>query len=381
MTAVLSKAPSRWPLPATRWCIYHGKLMDYQTAAVIMAAEAQLGYSLTIVQGCYNAGGVAASAGTHDGGGVFDLAPWDWERKVHVLRSLGCAAWHRTAIRGLWSEHIHVVVRNHPTLSPAARQQQTYFDKKPRRNGLAGEAVDPDQYPGRPTPTFHYPPKTPVIPTFTAVDLNDNWGNIATDVPSLVNDFRPLVMGVQEGWRVKYSTRIPKRFKVKQKMASKATAGVAVIWDSRRLARAGKSKDPSKQGRGLEVIGKGKDTRDRPVVWRDLRFRPGVHRGAMPRVFRLASVHYPPQRDREAWDLFDAKLERWIKQSPVPVLLFMDSNQHAGPTGLVHPIAPRYAWHAVEESIDGAVTSLPVRGVKQIPKRTSDHHPVIVTLG
>jgi hypothetical protein len=117
------------------------------------------------------------------------------------------------------------------------------------------------------------------------------------------------------------------------------------------------------------------------VVWQDVRFRPDVQRGRMPRVFRLASVHYPPQRDRESWASFDARLERWVKQSPLPVLLFMDSNQHGGPDGLVGGIASKYGWHAVSDSIDGAVTSLPVKAVKQLPKRTSDHHPVVITLG
>ena len=381
MTSTISKAPSKWPLPATR-CIYHGRLMDYETAAFIMAMEAELGYQLTIEQGCYNAGGVSASAGTHDGGGVFDLAPWDWERKVKVARSLGGFAWHRTPIPNLWGEHIHVGIRNHPTLSVEAKNQQVNFDKKPRRDGLASEAVDPDQYPGRPTPTFHYPPKQPASPTFQAVCINDDWANLASDVPGLVNDLRPLVAGVQEGWRVRYRSKVRRRWGVLQIRETKATAGVAVLWDRRKLERVGKRRhNPARQGRGIHVIGKGADTRDRPVVWQDVRFRPGVERGRMPRVFRVASVHYPPQRDRESWAAFDAHLETWVRQSPLPVILFMDSNQHTGPEGLLHGIAAKYAWHAVPDSIDGAVTSLPVKAVKQLPKRTSDHHPVVVTLG
>ena len=50
---------------------------------------------ITMAQGGYNRGGVAASAGTHDGGGAFDLTEFNWGNRVRALRILGCAAWHR----------------------------------------------------------------------------------------------------------------------------------------------------------------------------------------------------------------------------------------------------------------------------------------------
>jgi hypothetical protein len=319
---------------------------------------------------------------------VFDLAPWDWERKVKVARSLGGFAWHRTAIPGLWGEHIHIGIRNHPTLSPAAAQQQRYFDQKPRRDGLAGEAVDPDQYPPRPTPTFHYPPKDPPMPTFQAVSLNDDWGNYASDVPTVVGEVRPLAMGVQEGWRRVYAKTIrhadpkhPRRWRVKQRRESKATAGVAVIWDRRRLTTVGHARNPRRRGSGWQAIGKGADTRVRGVVWRDLEFKPGVERGGLPRRFRLASVHRPPMRNRSSWGAFDARLGLWLKRSPLPVLLLMDSNEHGGPQPLMTGAGTLLSWHAVDNSIDGAVTSLPVRDVRELPKRTSDHAAVVITLG
>lgn len=148
-----------WPTPFEH-VIYNGRLMDQKTKAAVQAMERRLHYPLTIVQGCYNAGGVSASAGTHDAGGVVDFAPWDYDNKVRVGRHVGWFIWHRLPIPGVWGEHIHGGVRNHGNLSPAAAQQQHYFDQKPRRNGLAGEPVDPDQYPPRwPAPTFRYPPK------------------------------------------------------------------------------------------------------------------------------------------------------------------------------------------------------------------------------
>ena len=65
---------------------YDGNRVDALTKAALEATAKRLGYDLTITQGSYNAGGVAASAGTHDGGGVVDRAAWDHARKVLELR-------------------------------------------------------------------------------------------------------------------------------------------------------------------------------------------------------------------------------------------------------------------------------------------------------
>lgn len=153
--------PVKWP-PANEHVVYNGRLMDQKTKAAVQAMEKRLRYPLTILQGCYNGGtgAVSASAGTHDDGGVVDLAPWDHDRKVRVGRNVGWFMWHRLPIPGLWGEHIHGGVRDHGNLSASAAQQQHYFDEKPRRNGLKGEPVDPDQYPPTwPAPTFRYPPR------------------------------------------------------------------------------------------------------------------------------------------------------------------------------------------------------------------------------
>lgn len=137
---------------------FRGRLMDRKTQAFLEAMEDRLGYELTVVQGCYNAGGVAASGGTHDGGGVVDLAPYDHERKVRVARELGAFAWFRPAIPGVWGDHIHLGIRNHGRLAPAAISQQVDYDAQPPRNGLANHAPDPTWHP-RPSVTFKYPPK------------------------------------------------------------------------------------------------------------------------------------------------------------------------------------------------------------------------------
>lgn len=143
--------------------IFRGKLMDKKTQSFLVAMEAELGYELTVLQGCYNVGGVAASAGTHDGGGVVDLAPYDWENKVRVGRKLGGFGWHRPALPGVWGEHIHIGIRNHGRLSPSAQSQQRDYDATPPRDGLALHGLDNTWHPSPPV-TFRYPPPKPPKP-------------------------------------------------------------------------------------------------------------------------------------------------------------------------------------------------------------------------
>ncbi len=144
--------------------VYNGELMDQKTKAFVQAMEAKLGYPLTIVQGCYNPGGVSASAGTHDLGGVIDLVPWDFENKVKAARELGAFAWHRLPVPKVWGEHIHLGIRNHGNLSSAARDQQDDYDAEPGRNGLAGHAVDADRFHPDPPVTFAFPRTQAVRP-------------------------------------------------------------------------------------------------------------------------------------------------------------------------------------------------------------------------
>jgi hypothetical protein len=134
-----------------------GHTLDNLTDYALLAVEAELGYdprSLTILQGSYNAGGVGASAGTHDGGGAVDLSPVNAAAKVHALRKVGFAAWHRLAIPGVWGEHIHAVLVGNVRLSPAAAAQ--VVDYRNHRDGLAGHSADSTWHP-TPIPTFHMP--------------------------------------------------------------------------------------------------------------------------------------------------------------------------------------------------------------------------------
>lgn len=150
--AELVKAPLPYTL-TTR----DGHTLDQLTNYALYAVEHRLGYdpgSLTVLQGSYNAGAVTASGGTHDGGGAVDLSPADWPGKVHALRAVGFAAWHRPAIPGLWGEHVHAVLIGNVKLSPAAKAQVE--DYRTHRNGLANHGPDPTWHPD-PQPVFRMP--------------------------------------------------------------------------------------------------------------------------------------------------------------------------------------------------------------------------------
>lgn len=149
---------------------YDGKTMDRITLEAIHDTERILGYELDIAQGCYQAldgtaNDVKASAGTHDGGGVVDLLPWDHERKVRALRKIGFAAWFRPELwrdgKRIWGEHIHAVLIGNKKLAPAALRQVD--DYRHGLNGLANGAPDPTWRPS-PIPIFTWPPATQPAP-------------------------------------------------------------------------------------------------------------------------------------------------------------------------------------------------------------------------
>ena len=99
--------------------------------------EKRLGKTLHVYQGSYSTG-VAASSGTHAGGGAVDFATYD-ARSIRVMRECGGAAWHRTPAQG-FIHHAHVIVLGCPHVSPAARDQQAQYQQG--RNGLANRGPD-----------------------------------------------------------------------------------------------------------------------------------------------------------------------------------------------------------------------------------------------
>jgi hypothetical protein len=128
-------------------------VVNLRTWAMLDVARDRLGYDepLTILQGSYHRSTV--SAGTHSGGGAVDLTPFDADRKVHALRAIGFAAWHRLPIPDVWGEHIHAVAIGDREMSPEARAQ--IRDYYAHRNGLADHARDPTWHP-HPIPIFDF---------------------------------------------------------------------------------------------------------------------------------------------------------------------------------------------------------------------------------
>jgi hypothetical protein len=143
---------------------WRGYQFDRYTVAALEEAERLLGSPLTILQGSYNGGTgrVAASAGTHDGGGAVDVAVGPMpSRIVRVLRSVGFAAWHRLPSQGPWGEHIHAILIGNTAASLGAKQQVVAY--RNGRDGLVDNAIDGTWHPS-PIPTFTYPGDNVSIP-------------------------------------------------------------------------------------------------------------------------------------------------------------------------------------------------------------------------
>ena len=126
--------------------------VDALTISCIERAEEWAGHVFVVTQGSYQSGhGDLNSAGTHDGGGVVDLAWCGHPDCILHLRKAGMFAYHRTPRQGPWPDHIHAGVLGHPLLSPAAKQQETSYLN--RGNGLAkggpddGPWLNPIPYP------------------------------------------------------------------------------------------------------------------------------------------------------------------------------------------------------------------------------------------
>lgn len=115
--------------------------VDALTIACIEHAELIGGHEFIVTQGSYQAGaGDENSAGTHDKGGVVDLAWCGHVACVKALRLAGMAAWHRTPEQGPWPHHVHAVVIDHPLLALGARAQVIAYLS--RRNGLSNAGPD-----------------------------------------------------------------------------------------------------------------------------------------------------------------------------------------------------------------------------------------------
>lgn len=128
--------------------VWRGVTLDADTAEMIAEAERLAGFKFELTQGCYSGGSVAASAGTHNGGGAYDVRARDLtarqiEAAVAALRDVGGPAWHRLPSEGDWPEHIHGLRADCPDLAPAAVRQVLAY--RAGRSGLASNG--PDRHP------------------------------------------------------------------------------------------------------------------------------------------------------------------------------------------------------------------------------------------
>ncbi len=130
---------------------WSGRTINQRTKDMLNAVVARSGISISLTQGSYNAGGVSASAGTHDGGGVVDISSTS-NTLLRAMREVGFAAWIRTPAEG-FDYHMHAVAIGDREMSASAKNQVTsYFNG---RNGLANNG--PDTAPssvGRPYPAW-----------------------------------------------------------------------------------------------------------------------------------------------------------------------------------------------------------------------------------
>jgi hypothetical protein len=105
---------------------------------------------LRIFQGCYNAGGVSASAGTHDEGGAIDSEKLN-DAGTIIARECGTTSWQRGRPEDpYFDDHNHWIAIGCPDLSSGAKKQVTAY-----RNGLNGLANNgPDKSPHVPYITW-----------------------------------------------------------------------------------------------------------------------------------------------------------------------------------------------------------------------------------
>lgn len=122
---------------------YGGVLLDQQTISALQSAEGIAGFQFTLTQGSFT-NAVAASAGTHSGGGAMDVSVdgLSTDQQVAIVRALrqsGFAAWRRTPSEG-FVDHIHAILIGDPLLSSAAAAQVPAYQSG--LDGLADNAPD-----------------------------------------------------------------------------------------------------------------------------------------------------------------------------------------------------------------------------------------------
>jgi peptidoglycan hydrolase-like protein with peptidoglycan-binding domain len=135
---------------------YYRVRVNTRTRDMLTAADAAVPWKVRLLQGSYcglvKAHCAAASAGTHDGGGVVDVSVKGMSKArrwqtVQALRRVGFAAWLRTPSQcgGCWSSHIHSVAIGDTDLwqrDGRYGNRDQVADYFVGRNGLSGHKGD-----------------------------------------------------------------------------------------------------------------------------------------------------------------------------------------------------------------------------------------------
>lgn len=141
---------------------FNGKTVDQRTADQLAEVEKLFGRRLVLSQGSWSTA-VSQSAGTHAGGGVFDVSVSQYGKPVQdelvvAMRTVGIAFWIRQADEGDWPIHGHGCSIGCPSLSDAAEDQVA--DYLAGLNGLRTHKRDPHAALGvRPTTWEKYQAK------------------------------------------------------------------------------------------------------------------------------------------------------------------------------------------------------------------------------
>jgi hypothetical protein len=123
-------------------------LAVYRQIAVVYKTLGGTG-NVRLVQGSYTSSN-SLSAGTHDGGGAFDLMPsvetnHNYDILQKAARFCCVAAWHRSPADGPWGDHVHGIVLGDKQMSSgAASQVRDYYA---HRSGLVGHVADNTWHP------------------------------------------------------------------------------------------------------------------------------------------------------------------------------------------------------------------------------------------
>lgn len=190
---------------------------------------------------------------------------------------------------------------------------------------------------------------------------NVNWGLPAAKVDQDLDDLSPhadLVMA-QEAKNVTVDRLLGDGWHTHQDLSRDDKRGTAVSW------RAGMHE--LRDGYALGVRPGPAAMLTRWISWTD------VPVGG--RTVRFASTHRPPPRYDYLWRAFDRNLGDFVRSSPHPVLVGLDSNT------FTHARLERRTglhWHGVGR--DGFLTDLRLEDVHALPRGYSDHHPVVADL-